>query len=521
MAISPPIAVSAKWDFGTGSNNTNNYTLNASTKAILVSVHCSIASGTAPKLSSGTFDGEALTDIKTHNPTDQRTSANCAILNLPTTGSSVVLDLTLTGGADEGTKVYVWEFDAEIEFVAQDTDDGDKSAYQVTMSGDATDGIGIMLITTDDSVAGDSFDGGETKQYDDNEFQHGSWGGSEDGVSSHTMDWSNDTTRRTAVLGTSWKATSAKPTTPNAPTETTGASGEQPTSVNDLLAGPDQGSYQWTASASGTNEYYLEASGGGDPGLTFAAPDHAFYLDGALMTEGSLGSLADHEYGVGDNDTLGFTTLYVRDDSGDPDTSGAEIIQSRATEYLEVTGIDNTLGNDIRIEGRIVATGSWETLVAATAITGTTMTFTVTDLPADRGVEYRAVVINTDEDPDVESDPSASSGGIRSAPEPPTQVDAAQSGDHIVISWFDNTGDAYAHEVIETTADPDRTVGTAPAGDDSLTDLDPGAGSYTYEVRSYNATDDKRSGPVTASETIAAASFAFAARSRRTAILRM
>lgn len=78
--------------------------------------------------------------------------------------------------------------------------------------------------------------------------------------------------------------------------------------------------YQWTASGSGTDEYYCEIAGGGDPSL--ADPD-AVRVDGALATEGILGSLAEGEWGYGDNDTLGWSTVYVRLTGGsDPDTAG-------------------------------------------------------------------------------------------------------------------------------------------------------------------------------------------------------
>lgn len=81
--------------------------------------------------------------------------------------------------------------------------------------------------------------------------------------------------------------------------------------------------YKWTASASGTNEYYAEAAAGGTPSIT-SDPDF-ITIDGVVMDEGTLGSLKDHEYKYGDNDTLGYNTVYIRDDSGDPDTSGADI----------------------------------------------------------------------------------------------------------------------------------------------------------------------------------------------------
>lgn len=80
--------------------------------------------------------------------------------------------------------------------------------------------------------------------------------------------------------------------------------------------------YKWTASGSGTNEYYCELSGAGDPSLS----DPAGLLFGdSIATEGSVGSLNDHEWAYGDNDSLGYSTIYIRDESGDPDTTAVLI----------------------------------------------------------------------------------------------------------------------------------------------------------------------------------------------------
>lgn len=77
--------------------------------------------------------------------------------------------------------------------------------------------------------------------------------------------------------------------------------------------------YSWTQSTSGTNEYYLRTAGNGNPG--FAAQPAKVYLNGSDATEGTMGSLTAGQWDYGDNDTLGFNTLYVRTSgSVDPDT---------------------------------------------------------------------------------------------------------------------------------------------------------------------------------------------------------
>lgn len=75
-------------------------------------------------------------------------------------------------------------------------------------------------------------------------------------------------------------------------------------------------SYQWTVSASGTNEYYLEAAGGGNPSI--GEPDNV-QEGGSNMTPGTAGSLAAGEWDWADNDTLGYSTVYVRLTAGGPD----------------------------------------------------------------------------------------------------------------------------------------------------------------------------------------------------------
>lgn len=81
--------------------------------------------------------------------------------------------------------------------------------------------------------------------------------------------------------------------------------------------------FKWTASASGTNEYYVQTSAGADPSIS-TQPDF-ITMDGDQLTEGTMGSLDDHQWDYGDNDSLGYSTVYVRDDSGDPDTTGVVI----------------------------------------------------------------------------------------------------------------------------------------------------------------------------------------------------
>lgn len=83
-------------------------------------------------------------------------------------------------------------------------------------------------------------------------------------------------------------------------------------------------SYQWTASTRGTNEYYLEASGGGDPSIS---EPFGVMENGTSMSFGFAGRLTAGQWGYGQTDGQGFNTIYVRlTDSTDPD--------GKATHYL-------------------------------------------------------------------------------------------------------------------------------------------------------------------------------------------
>ena len=84
--------------------------------------------------------------------------------------------------------------------------------------------------------------------------------------------------------------------------------------------------YKWTASASGTAEYYLELAAGGDPGLNEVS---LLFKSGSELTIGTAGSLAAGEWDWADNDSLGYSTIYYRDSGGgDPDSLDADSLQA-------------------------------------------------------------------------------------------------------------------------------------------------------------------------------------------------
>jgi hypothetical protein len=84
--------------------------------------------------------------------------------------------------------------------------------------------------------------------------------------------------------------------------------------------------YQWTLSSNGENEYYCELSGGGDPEIHLAP--HALKLNDIVVSEETMGSLGAGSWGYGDNDSLGYQTIYVRlADDGDPDSKPSGFVK--------------------------------------------------------------------------------------------------------------------------------------------------------------------------------------------------
>lgn len=92
------------------------------------------------------------------------------------------------------------------------------------------------------------------------------------------------------------------------------------------------GTYRWLASGSGTNEYYMDLNAGGDPG--FSEPLDVLE-NSVSMTPGTAGSLAAGEWDYADNDSLGYSVVYVRlSDGADPDSKADGYVQG---EWAQLT----------------------------------------------------------------------------------------------------------------------------------------------------------------------------------------
>ena len=155
----------------------------------------------------------------------------------------------------------------------------------------------------------------------------------------------------------------------------TGTGGSE--AITNLLNNPDD---YWTASGSGTDEYYLN-----NAALVYSAikPDKV-YIDAADALEGVLGSLGVTQWGWGDNDALGYNTIYVRlADTSDPDTHAlADPSYVKRGDLSATTDLfrASDVGKYIRIHSGLIKLTEYTSTVAMngeilkelTAITATT-----------------------------------------------------------------------------------------------------------------------------------------------------
>ena len=85
--------------------------------------------------------------------------------------------------------------------------------------------------------------------------------------------------------------------------------------------------YDWAPSAV-SGEYYLTLAGGGDPSVP---NPHTVIINGTARQSDTIGALGENRWGYGDNDTLGYSTIYVNitpdAGSGDPDSEALDFVK--------------------------------------------------------------------------------------------------------------------------------------------------------------------------------------------------
>jgi len=169
-----------------------------------------------------------------------------------------------------------------------------------------------------------------------------------------TADVIDDFTNTSAIASGSWKL-NGSPNVPIVPsvngpegaicTITTQGDTE---ALTELIVASEN---CWTASGSGTNEYYLT---GAASCFQATIPDKV-YIDGDEAPSGVLGTLGTDQWGWGDNDALGYDTIYVRlATTNDPDTEDVGHVQCSLVASGESAFRSEDEGKYIRLNGGFV-----------------------------------------------------------------------------------------------------------------------------------------------------------------------
>jgi len=120
----------------------------------------------------------------------------------------------------------------------------------------------------------------------------------------------------------------------------------------------------WESSSSGTDEWYFK-------GAPIVMPLAVKKISN--LTRGTVGTLADQEWGFGDNDSLGYDTIYFRN-TADP----ASTITYSAISILTTAGIDYaTNGESYAIEIQ-VTNRSQETIQGILVLPNHSIAFEIT-----------------------------------------------------------------------------------------------------------------------------------------------
>jgi len=93
--------------------------------------------------------------------------------------------------------------------------------------------------------------------------------------------------------------------------------------LSGAILGNPSTTYEWILSDSGTTVYYIQLTGGGDPSID--DPGQVWVDTTACVSDTLLGDMDVNDFDYCDKDGLGFSTVYLKLDSGDPDTSGVVI----------------------------------------------------------------------------------------------------------------------------------------------------------------------------------------------------
>jgi len=146
------------------------------------------------------------------------------------------------------------------------------------------------------------------------------------------------------------------------------------------------GTFKWTASVTAPNEWRIELTAGGNPVL--ATPITVFY-EGSPLVNGTVGALTAGKWAYGDNDSLGYSTIYVRLPSDiNPNSSPYSLVCT----YKIVVAMDAVDGDSTR--GMIMIPGVTNAagvhVIESDGLLGTSVELTSFGNPTNDNTYYKS-----------------------------------------------------------------------------------------------------------------------------------
>lgn len=114
--------------------------------------------------------------------------------------------------------------------------------------------------------------------------------------------------------------------------------------VRDIFTTDD---YSWHANG---DEYYLQAAGGGDPGVS--EPDF-ITMNAKKLTEGTAGSLTQYQWDYALDPTATYYTIYFKDSNGSPSTTDITLKSILAPQCFSSSGSDLFIGGSDGVVYRV------------------------------------------------------------------------------------------------------------------------------------------------------------------------
>jgi hypothetical protein len=151
----------------------------------------------------------------------------------------------------------------------------------------------------------------------------------------------------------------------------------------DILSLCTSGQDNWTATGGGDGSYYYNH--GDNLDFDRLVVIEMLYASGAnALAEGTLGSLGNNEYAIGDNDSLGFDTIYIKRNDPDAQVTGYYSLHycwsCDGHSKVLVSSVFDTAGESIVVHPILFIGATWNPLILdAVTLTETEETWSDVD----------------------------------------------------------------------------------------------------------------------------------------------